>query len=100
MRFVRALPCRAMPAIHRRCHVAHKATDLSLAQSQIVIFHGDKDPYFAQVDDIIGCLQAKETLALTTYVVAGCGHGDLPMCMARLPEQTCMVETVQEWIAR
>ncbi len=29
---------------NNRCNVAHKATDLALAKSKIIIFHGDKDP--------------------------------------------------------
>ena len=64
-----------------------------LPRTTFVIYHGDKDPYAEQVDDIIGCM-LKKGLRLKSYLVPGCGHGDLPACMGSAVEYTCYVSDI------
>ena len=75
-----------------------KNAGAGLAKSKFVIFHGTKDPYAQQVDDIIGCLLDAK-VDLTSYLCEGCGHGDLPLCVQSLPEHTCEVRRMAEMIS-
>jgi len=82
----------------RRCTVANSLQAGAAAKSNFVIFHGDKDPYAEQVDDIIGCLQDNQ-VPLKAFLVNGCGHGDLPMCMVSKPQHTCFIQLMDAAIS-
>ena len=86
-----------------RCNVAkNTASELpERKQQQITIFHGDQDPYADQVDDIIGCLldvKEQRNLHLTSYLVHGCGHGNLPECITDKTENQCFLQSLKQAI--
>jgi S-formylglutathione hydrolase FrmB len=80
------------------CTVAGKTPKSTSKNSHFTIYHGDQDPYAEQVDNIIGCLE-KNKVPTNKYLVHGCGHGDLPLCIGDKPENTCLVKSLQDGIA-